>query len=475
MRPSTRRPSGIRVALRATCTALVAGAVLAGAMAATASPAGAMAGVGPVPRIAGVAPESSRAAALSIVPTWTRMIDAPAAISDIATGGPRTVYTTGAARAGGHASKLHIAKYVDGKRRWQRFYDSPRHADESGWVIAVRGKAVYTGGIRATASGNELLVIRWNGAGKRVWTRTYKPGARRWIMPGDIEVDSAGNVTVLGVTTVRTGRGDIVLVSYGSDGSRRYVRRYDGPAHRMDWSHRMVLDSAGSVYIVGSSESRTGRDCLIIKYSRSGKRLWVRRYDGAVGGDDMLTSLRLRRGGGIYAAGFTTGGHTGLNGLLLAYNAAGRRLFVTEEPGGTDETYDQAFSDLELLPGGDVICVGAEHTGSWDRFYAVYSRTGKLRRRVTMPGAWRDNIAAIAGDGQGGVILTGRVGTGESTAQVYTERIRAGGTNWTCLWPAAPTTAYQGEKVAVGGMNVYVAGTFEAGGYLGGVLLGHIY
>ncbi len=474
MRPSTRKPSGIRVALRATCSAVIAGAVLAAAMAATASPAGARVGVGPVPRIAGIAPESSRAAALDVVPTWTRTIDAPNAVSDVAAGGLRTVYTTGAAKRGG-SSVLHIAKYVDGKRRWQRYYDSPRHAYESGSVIAVRGKAVYTGGIRQTAAGSELLFIRWNRTGKRVWTRTYKPGARRWVMPMDIGVDDAGNVTVLGLTTVKTGRGDIVLLSYGSDGSRRYVRRYDGPAHRMDLPAQMVLDSAGRVYIAGYSESRVGYDGLIIKYSRSGKRLWLRRYDGAVGGDDMLTSLRLRPGGGVYAAGFTTGGHTGINGLLLAYTAAGRRLFATEELGGTDETCDQVFSDLELLPGGDVICGGAENTGSWDRFYAIYGRTGRLSRRVTMPGAWRDRIAAIARDGQGGVILTGRVGTGESTAQVYTERIRAGGTNWTCLWPAAPATDYQGEKIAVSGMNVYVAGTFEAGGYPGGVLLGHIY
>jgi len=91
-----------------------------------------------------------------------------------------------------------------------------------------------------------------------------------------------------------------------------------------------------------------------------------------------------------------------------------------------------------------------------------------------MPGDWRDYIRAVARDGQGGIVLTGRLGTGKSTAQVYTERIRAGSRNWTCLWPEVPTTDYHGDAITVSGVNVFVAGTIPAADYPGSVLLGFV-
>lgn len=200
-------------------------------------------------------------------------------------------------------------------------------------MIAVRKTAVYTAGFRSRASGNDLVLIRSTTSGKKVWMRTYRAGARWWTWPADVVVDKTGNVTVLGMLSKAEDFVDILLVSYRPNGRLRCARRYDGPAYGGDWATRMATDPAGNVYIAGWSESRTGSDGLVLKYVRSGKRLWARRYNGTVGGDDWLRSLRLRPAGGIYAAGSTTGGHTGRNGLLTAYNAAGKRLFVTEEVG----------------------------------------------------------------------------------------------------------------------------------------------
>ena len=57
---------------------------------------------------------------------------------------------------------------------------------------------------------------------------------------------------------------------------------------------------------------------------------------------------------------------TGYDGLLLAYSGAGTRLFAVAASGGwsTDIAEAQAFLDLEVLPGGDILC------GGYDARYA---------------------------------------------------------------------------------------------------------
>ena len=70
------------------------------------------------------------------------------------------------------------------------------------------------------------------------------------------------------------GGSDWVVISYKADGTRRWVARYDGPAHLTDEAARMVVDSSGNVYVAGYSDSAAnGHDALVAKYSKAGDRL----------------------------------------------------------------------------------------------------------------------------------------------------------------------------------------------------------
>jgi len=410
---------------------------------------------------------------LSISPTWEQT-SADGRNNDALATALRTVYTTGQ-RVAGASDDLHLAKYVGGALSWERRYDGPAHGGDEGKALAARGSAVYTAGSRATLRGDtDLLLVRWNSAGDRVWVRAYDSGTRLDDYATDVAVDGDGNVTVIGVSSTPATGQDWVVISYKADGTRRWVRRYDGPAHLEDAPAKMLLDSAGRIYIAGSSDSAlNGTDAFVAKYSATGSRLWVKRFNGTADSADRALALRARPGGGVYVAGSTNSLDTGEDGLLLAYTAAGSRLFVARDTDGLEIT-DQRFNDLEVLPGGDIICGGAEWsptTETLDRFYATFSPAGERRERAAEHGEWSEEITALAKDGQGGVYLTGTMGT-EAGTMIATQRVCAGGTEWRSEWPSAPGTHYEATAIATRGVNAFIVGHGEDGSQ---VVIAHVY
>jgi hypothetical protein len=122
----------------------------------------------------------------------------------------------------------------------------------------------------------------------------------------DVAVDSDGNVTVIGWSFGRPGgsglgRRELQARRHAPLGAA--LRR---PAHLDDTPHKMLIDSAGSVYVAGRAiPAKNGCDAFIAKYAKTGTRLWAKRYNGSANGTDQASSLRARPGGGVYVAGHT--------------------------------------------------------------------------------------------------------------------------------------------------------------------------
>lgn len=424
-------------------------------------------------------PQSLGAWLGSITPTWSSVPETgdDDAFSDAVASGPRTVYAVGNMDNEGTID-LYLAKFVAGERSWHRVYDGRAHGYDSGFAVAVRGGAIYTAGRRDPAGDDtsDLLLMRWDSSGDPIWTRAYDSGSHRDDVAVDVAVDGDGNVVVVGYSITPATDWDWVVVSYRPDGTRRWVRRYDGPAHDHDVPAKMLIDSAGRVYVAGLSWSASnGADALVVKYGKDGTRLWARRHNGPADGDDQARSLRARPGGGVYVCGETTQASTGQDGLLLAYTAAGTRLFATAIVGFEPGTTAQAFNDLEVRPGGAVMCAGYEYYGgSSDHFYAEVSPTGVMTNIVGYGTSYDEEITDMAKDAQGGVYHTGSWGTATGT-QIDTRRLCAGGSEWACLWPDAPTGDYEPTAIAVSGVNAYVVGYRWGAALQDQVVVGHVY
>ncbi len=214
---------------------------------------------------------------------------------------------------------------------------------------------------------------------------------------------------------------------------------------------------------------------LLVKYSQDGTRLWAKRYDGTGDSGDGANSLRARPGGGVYVCGHTTSVDTGVDGLFLAYTGAGTPVFAATDDGASDESTQQVFHDLEVMPGGDIICGGHDYRSGadQDRHYVVFTPAGAVRYWVWWSTEWDERITALAKDEQGGIYLTGTGGTATGT-QVFTERTCDGGSYWHCQWPASPTTYREPTAIAVNGVNAYVVGS-DYSGATAEFVMGHVY
>ncbi|MBN2205081.1 MAG: hypothetical protein JW767_08680 [Thermoleophilia bacterium] len=398
----------------------------------------------------------------AIAPTWSATGD-PSTwddASDVIATGLRTVYVVGAAENELRLN-LRLTKYgSSGEVVWSRLYDGPAHGWDVGTALAARGGAVYTAGTRDPIGDDEadVLLVRWDTAGNRVWVRSYDSGFHLRDEAVDVVVDGDGNVTVLGRSSRPTTGDDWVLVSYRPDGTRRWVRRYDGPSHLEDQPIALVADSAGRLYATGHSRSASNADdVLVLKYSQAGTRLWAKRYDGSGHGSDRASALHLRPGGGVHVVGRTGTVTNGQDALLLSYTGSGSRAFVVVESGWDPPDF-QRFTDLEVLPDGRILCVGADQLfGGWDWFWAFYDADGVRQGRGARGTVYNESLVCVRRDRQGGIYYVGSWETATGT-QCRVERSCAGGAQWMCGWPAAATTDQEVRSLAVSGVNVYVVG-----------------
>ncbi|MFZ1322997.1 MAG: SBBP repeat-containing protein [Ignavibacteria bacterium] len=86
-----------------------------------------------------------------------------------------------------------------------------------------------------------------------------------------------------------------------------WTQRYNGSANSFDIVSKMLLDNDNNVYIFGSSsETGSGTDFLIIKYSPEGKIIWTDFFNGSGNSFDHINSACLDNSGNIYVAGYTT-------------------------------------------------------------------------------------------------------------------------------------------------------------------------
>ncbi|MBN2204101.1 MAG: hypothetical protein JW767_03670 [Thermoleophilia bacterium] len=414
--------------------------------------------------------------ALDLSPSWVYEGLPPARQPvDIAAGGLRTVYVAYDYQSA--TKNIALEKIVDGEPQWMKVWDGGVNGDDYVGAVAVRGSAIYTVGDRATRYGDsDLVVIKRNPDGTKVWTRYYDSGAHGWEIATDAAVDGNGNLTVVGLSYSWTNDFDVLVVSYKPDGTRRWARRYDGPTHLEDAALSLKIDSAGRIYVCGY----TGRflsgdyviaDALTIKYSTSGERLWVRRYNGSGDWDDWAQSLRLRPGGGVYVGGIAWGGTSGAPcGMLLSYKADGTRVFALED-GGDAATSDSAwFNDIEVVPGGHVLCGGAEHllASGWQPLLLDVAPDGTVASREVQeaPGVTStlgSEIMVMAKDSQGGVIASGTWATETGGVQFVTQRRSEGGWWWTSAYPSEPPVANPEipdviPSIATSGVNVFVLG-----------------
>jgi hypothetical protein len=221
-----------------------------------------------------------------------------------------------------------VVRYTSGGTRlWLRQFGWERH-DYPRRMAPDGAGGVYIGGDSdAIGVGPPLVfLIRFDGDGIFQWSRRF--GTTSTDAGRGVAEDGAGGVFIGGYThgtmgAQHIGGADIFLARYNADGDRLWIRQFG--TFQNDYANALAPGPGGSVYIGGTTQGPLGGphagsgDAWIARYDQTGARMWIRQF-GTPQGDGVM-ELTPDSAGGVYVGGLTTGN-------LAAPNAGGEDAYL---------------------------------------------------------------------------------------------------------------------------------------------------
>ncbi len=136
------------------------------------------------------------------------------------------------------AGNIGTVKYdANGVEQWVRSYNGSGDGDDHGWAIAFDDSGyVYVGGHSyETGTGNDYVIIKYDGAGNELWVETYS-GLGAGIVR-KLELDQYGNIYVSGLSggpfvkycQYQIAGGCLPLAIYESNEEREELTIYPNP------------------------------------------------------------------------------------------------------------------------------------------------------------------------------------------------------------------------------------------------------
>lgn len=281
--------------------------------------------------------------ALAVTQLWSRIYNGPAGYDDhgagVAVGKDGSVYVVGTTWVDNQYNNLILRKYTaTGTLLWSKTYNSPLSWDDggSGIAIAPDGSIYVTGWTEANLQAQNVLLLKYTAAGTLLWTRTYNSASSGAEEGRGVAVGRDGSVYVAGQGQVPGQDYEALLLKYSATGNRLWVRTYGGTAKGWDSGAGVAVSSDGYVYMTGfvvnGPLGEDERTLFLRKYSTAGTLKWGRLYAGIDSYWDWGNGVAAAPGGYVYVTGVTRAGTL----LLHKYSSAGARVwgrYIADEEG----------------------------------------------------------------------------------------------------------------------------------------------
>ena len=154
----------------------------------------------------------------------------------------------------------------DGNELWTRQFGSQSGPSASGVAVDGEGNVYVVGSASGALPGqthlgkSDAYLRKYDADGNELWTRQF--GSRGRDRAGAVVVDGAGNLYVLGTTRLSlpgqinmdpvAGGSDVFIRKYDSDGKEVWTNQLG--TQKGDTAAGVVVDGAGSLYVVGSTK-----------------------------------------------------------------------------------------------------------------------------------------------------------------------------------------------------------------------------
>jgi hypothetical protein len=184
------------------------------------------------------------------------------------------------------------------------------------------------------AGGGDVYLLKLDGSGDTLWTRTY--GGTGDEQGNSVQQTFDGGYVVAGyANSFGAGSYDVYLVKTDAAGDTQWTRTYGGTG--IDVANSVQQTSDSGYIIVGYSNSFGAHNNLVylIKTNAAGDTVWTRTYGGA-GNENIANSVRQTPDGGYIVAGYTNSfGAGNYDVYLIKTDAAGDTIW-TRTYGGAD-------------------------------------------------------------------------------------------------------------------------------------------
>jgi uncharacterized delta-60 repeat protein len=257
-----------------------------------------------------------------------------------------------------------------------------------------------------------------------------------------IATDDAGNVFVTGGIEESNNYTDWATIKYSPSGVRLWVAKYNNGD--VDIPYGIALDNSGNVYVTGESYS-SSMDYLTIKYNSSGVKQWERRFGGT--GEDVPCSIAVDANNNVYVTGSAVHGTGSTHCVTIKYNSAGDLQWEADYI-GPDNGNDKGLF-IEFGINGAVYIAGrTQNSDNHDFLLIKYNTSGEEQwvRTYNASGIGHDIIAKmVVGENQS-IYLTGRTDGGASHWDYLTVKYNSLGQR---VWAKTYNGPASGEDQAV--------------------------
>jgi DNA-binding beta-propeller fold protein YncE len=309
-------------------------------------------------------------------------------------------------------------------------YNGPgNYTDEAlSTAVSPDGNTVFVTGYSegSSATGFDYATVAYNATtGAQQWVKRYNGGVGDDY--GHAVAASGSTVYVTGYSRGTNDAFDYATVAYNAaTGAQRWVKRYNGATGGDLGANAVAVSPDGStLYVTGASQgTSTGYDYATVAYNAAtGAQLWAKRYNGPGNGTDEANSIAVSPDGStVFVTGASQSATTGPSYATIAYDAnTGAQLWAKRYNGALGLGTNQAFSVAVSPSGGTVYVTGSGDADSNYATVAYSAVTGAQQwaKRYTGPGPDGGGATWVAvSPATGTVYVTGH-SSGNATGYDY--------------------------------------------------------
>jgi len=302
---------------------------------------------------------------------------------------------------------------LTGATEWTRIFTGTANFDLGRYVSTDSfDNVIVTGQLEPGLGNNEMITIKYDNTGTLLWSTTYSNGTSSFDAGFINAIDPDNNIYMVGYSEGGADETDFLIRKYDPAGTTQWTRRYDntgGPEEptsaifdsdnnsltvigstftnvtnkvdfwtlnldagtgNLNWSdiyngtdsdddiaNAVAIDGLGNTYITGRSKGvGTNFDYVTIKYTNTGSREWVRRFDIPGNGLDNPVDIKIRNNIEIYVTGYSFNSSTNNDYLTIRYDENGDVIWSTRFDGPASDV-DNA-SKMALDNEGNIFVTG---------------------------------------------------------------------------------------------------------------------